>query len=168
MCNYYSIEQVQCYFQRTTLTFIVLQCLLMWFCHNAKGKLTLLQLLCEMVWHRNRCTVPLTTRHKVTLCQRESYTWIQRSTGWQTVHLCQAILLQSQRLQMGLWCAFVCLHPGWGGFTPLHYAALHGNRSMVDLFLSNGADPNMTCDAGQTAFHFACRWAVVAHLGLWC
>ncbi|XP_078129732.1 uncharacterized protein LOC144532697 [Sander vitreus] len=46
---------------------------------------------------------------------------------------------------------------GWGGFTPLHYAALHGNRSMVDLFLSNGADPNMTCDAGQTAFHFACR-----------
>ncbi|KAJ0005151.1 hypothetical protein NQD34_011365 [Periophthalmus magnuspinnatus] len=46
---------------------------------------------------------------------------------------------------------------GWGGFTPLHYAALHGSRSMVDLFLSNGADPNLTCDAGQTAFQFACR-----------
>ncbi|XP_061766233.1 uncharacterized protein si:ch211-223a10.1 [Nerophis ophidion] len=46
---------------------------------------------------------------------------------------------------------------GWGGFTPLHYAALHGNSALVDLFLSNGADPNMTCDAGQTAFHFACR-----------
>ncbi|KAG8000089.1 putative protein S-acyltransferase 23, partial [Nibea albiflora] len=46
---------------------------------------------------------------------------------------------------------------GWGGFTPLHYAALHGNRAMVDLFLSNGADPNMACDAGQTAFHFGCR-----------
>ncbi|XP_059179781.1 putative ZDHHC-type palmitoyltransferase 6 [Centropristis striata] len=46
---------------------------------------------------------------------------------------------------------------GWGGFTPLHYAALHGNRGLVDLFLSNGADPNLTCDAGQTAFHFACR-----------
>ncbi|XP_031735044.1 putative ZDHHC-type palmitoyltransferase 6 [Anarrhichthys ocellatus] len=46
---------------------------------------------------------------------------------------------------------------GWGGFTPLHYAALHGTRSLVDLFLSFGADPNATCDAGQTAFHFACR-----------
>lgn len=51
--------------------------------------------------------------------------------------------------------------PGWGGFTPLHYAALHGNRTLVDLFLSNGADPNLTCDAGQTAFHFGCRWAWV-------
>ncbi|XP_029306425.1 palmitoyltransferase akr1 [Cottoperca gobio] len=46
---------------------------------------------------------------------------------------------------------------GWGGFTPLHYAALHGNRAMVDLFLSNGADPNLPCDSGQTSFHFACR-----------
>ncbi|KAM3863012.1 uncharacterized protein ACN63O_012924 [Diretmus argenteus] len=45
----------------------------------------------------------------------------------------------------------------WGGFTPLHYAALRGNRALVDLFLSNGADPNLACDAGQTAFHFACR-----------
>ncbi|XP_054655192.1 palmitoyltransferase ZDHHC13 [Dunckerocampus dactyliophorus] len=46
---------------------------------------------------------------------------------------------------------------GWGGFTPLHYAALHGNPALVDLFLSNAADPNLTCDVGQTAFHFACR-----------
>ncbi|XP_068597848.1 uncharacterized protein si:ch211-223a10.1 [Brachionichthys hirsutus] len=46
---------------------------------------------------------------------------------------------------------------GWGGFTPLHYAALHGNRALVDLFLSNGADPNLACDAGQTALHFGCR-----------
>lgn len=51
----------------------------------------------------------------------------------------------------------VCLHPGWGGFTPLHYAALHGNRALVDLFLNNGADPNLACDSGQTAFHFGCR-----------
>lgn len=57
------------------------------------------------------------------------------------------------------WC--VSSAPGWGGFTPLHYAALHGNRVLVDLFLSNGADPNVTCDAGQTAFHFGCRWADV-------
>ncbi len=56
----------------------------------------------------------------------------------------------------------VCRHAGWGGFTPLHYAALHGNRALVDLFLSNGADPNLTCDAGQTAFHFGCRWGVVS------
>ncbi|CAL8256622.1 unnamed protein product [Lota lota] len=46
---------------------------------------------------------------------------------------------------------------GWGGFTPLHYAALHGNRPLVDNLLSNGADPNLTSDAGQTSFHFACR-----------
>ncbi|KAM6956675.1 uncharacterized protein FYW47_012624 [Aplochiton taeniatus] len=46
---------------------------------------------------------------------------------------------------------------GWGGFTPLHCAALHGNRALVDLLLSNGADPNLTCDAAQTPFHFACR-----------
>ncbi|XP_044229524.1 putative ZDHHC-type palmitoyltransferase 6 isoform X1 [Thunnus albacares] len=51
----------------------------------------------------------------------------------------------------------VLKHKGWGGFTPLHYAALHGNRALTDLFLSNGADPNLTCDAGQTSFHFACR-----------
>ncbi|XP_017268265.1 putative ZDHHC-type palmitoyltransferase 6 [Kryptolebias marmoratus] len=46
---------------------------------------------------------------------------------------------------------------GWGGFSPLHYSALHGNRNLVDFFLSSGADPNLTCDSGQTAFHFACR-----------
>ncbi|XP_077438827.1 uncharacterized protein LOC144061841 [Vanacampus margaritifer] len=51
----------------------------------------------------------------------------------------------------------VLMHKGWGGFTPLHSAALHGNRSMVDLFLSNGAAPNLTCNAGLSAFHFACR-----------
>ncbi|XP_063730197.1 palmitoyltransferase ZDHHC13 [Eleginops maclovinus] len=46
---------------------------------------------------------------------------------------------------------------GWGGFSPLHYAALNGNRAMVDYFLSNGADPNLASNAGQTCFHFACR-----------
>ncbi|KAJ8014054.1 hypothetical protein DPEC_G00036270 [Dallia pectoralis] len=61
-------------------------------------------------------------------------------------------------------CAHIIQHDrsvlkekGWGGFTPLHFAALHGNRSLVNLMLSNGADPNLTCDAGMTAFHFACR-----------
>lgn len=63
------------------------------------------------------------------------------------------------------WCVYF-VHPGWGGFTPLHYAALHGNRAMVDLFLSNGADPNVACDAGQTAFHFGCRWASPVHVEL--
>ena len=52
---------------------------------------------------------------------------------------------------------FSFVYSGWGGFTPLHYAALHGHRALVDFFLSTGADPNLTCDAGQTAFHFACR-----------
>ncbi|XP_077470308.1 uncharacterized protein LOC144085142 [Stigmatopora argus] len=46
---------------------------------------------------------------------------------------------------------------GWGGFSPLHFAALHGNWALVDNFLSNGADPNLTNDAGQSPFHFACR-----------
>ncbi|XP_039528150.1 palmitoyltransferase akr1 [Pimephales promelas] len=46
---------------------------------------------------------------------------------------------------------------GWGGFTALHFAALHGNRPVAELLLNNGADPNIPCDAGQTPFHFACR-----------
>ncbi|KAJ8361380.1 hypothetical protein SKAU_G00179050 [Synaphobranchus kaupii] len=46
---------------------------------------------------------------------------------------------------------------GWGGFTPLHYAAYQGNRALTQLLLSNGADSNAPCDAGQTPFHFACR-----------
>ncbi|XP_066535197.1 uncharacterized protein si:ch211-223a10.1 [Hoplias malabaricus] len=46
---------------------------------------------------------------------------------------------------------------GWGGFTALHFAALHGNRPIAELLLSSGADPNVPCDAGQTPFHFACR-----------
>ncbi|XP_051508105.1 putative ZDHHC-type palmitoyltransferase 6 [Myxocyprinus asiaticus] len=46
---------------------------------------------------------------------------------------------------------------GWGGFTALHFAALHGNRPMAELLLNSGADPNIPCDAGQTPFHFACR-----------
>ncbi|XP_034057648.1 probable protein S-acyltransferase 23 isoform X2 [Gymnodraco acuticeps] len=46
---------------------------------------------------------------------------------------------------------------GWGGFSPLHYAALNGNRALVDFFLNNGADPNLNSNAGQTPFHFACR-----------
>ncbi|XP_041921262.1 palmitoyltransferase AKR1 isoform X2 [Alosa sapidissima] len=46
---------------------------------------------------------------------------------------------------------------GWGGFTALHFAALHGNRAVGDLLLDSGADPNLPCDSGQTPFHFACR-----------
>ncbi|KAJ8418167.1 hypothetical protein AAFF_G00138760 [Aldrovandia affinis] len=46
---------------------------------------------------------------------------------------------------------------GWGGFTPLHYAASQGNRAMTDLLLSSGADANTPCDTGLTPFHFACR-----------
>ncbi|XP_072534113.1 uncharacterized protein [Salminus brasiliensis] len=46
---------------------------------------------------------------------------------------------------------------GWGGFTALHFAALHGNRPIAELLLISGADTNIPCDAGQTPFHFACR-----------
>lgn len=59
----------------------------------------------------------------------------------------------------------VCVCVGWGGFSPLHFASLHGNRAMVDMLLSNGADPNLTCDAGMTAFHFACRSVTLIGLG---
>ncbi|XP_069044956.1 palmitoyltransferase ZDHHC13 [Lepisosteus oculatus] len=46
---------------------------------------------------------------------------------------------------------------GWAGFTPLHYAAYQGNRTLAELLLRSGADPNTPSDAGQTPFHFACR-----------
>ncbi|XP_018621687.2 palmitoyltransferase akr1 isoform X2 [Scleropages formosus] len=46
---------------------------------------------------------------------------------------------------------------GWGGFSPLHYAALQGNRPLVNLLVSHGADCNALCQAGQTPFHFASR-----------
>ncbi|KPP64855.1 putative ZDHHC-type palmitoyltransferase 6 [Scleropages formosus] len=49
---------------------------------------------------------------------------------------------------------------GWGGFSPLHYAALQGNRPLVNLLVSHGADCNALCQAGQTPFHFASRVAV--------
>jgi len=29
---------------------------------------------------------------------------------------------------------------------------------VAELLLNNGADPNIPCDAGQTPFHFACRY----------
>ncbi|KAM9364700.1 uncharacterized protein KZ484_010869 [Pholidichthys leucotaenia] len=69
---------------------------------------------------------------------------IQRGNVEQCIHL-----VQNDRT--------ILRQKGWGGFTPLHYAALHGNRALVDLFLGNGADPNLACDSGQTAFHFTCR-----------
>lgn len=86
-----------------------------------------------------------------------------RSTGWQFVGTeRQIFFFFFKALHLKPSC--VSCHLGWGGFTPLHYAALHGNRVLVDLFLSNGADPNLTCDAGQTAFHFGCRWASISSL----
>lgn len=86
-----------------------------------------------------------------------------RSTGWQFVWTeRQIFFFFFKALHLKPSC--VSCHLGWGGFTPLHYAALHGNRVLVDLFLSNGADPNLTCDAGQTAFHFGCRWASISSL----
>ncbi|XP_030627805.1 putative ZDHHC-type palmitoyltransferase 6 [Chanos chanos] len=60
-----------------------------------------------------------------------------------------AFLIQSDRT--------VLKQKGWGGFTALHFAALHGNRPVAELLLNSGADPNIPCDAGQTAFHFASR-----------
>ncbi|XP_063048374.1 putative ZDHHC-type palmitoyltransferase 6 [Engraulis encrasicolus] len=51
----------------------------------------------------------------------------------------------------------VLTEKGWGGFTALHFAALHGNRAVAELLLDSGADTNAPCHAGHTPFHFACR-----------
>ncbi|MCJ8730581.1 hypothetical protein PDJAM_G00186210 [Pangasius djambal] len=69
---------------------------------------------------------------------------VQRGDGEQV-----ALLIQQDRT--------ILKQRGWGGFTALHFAALHGNRPIAELLLSSGADPNIPCDAGQTPFHFACR-----------
>jgi len=45
---------------------------------------------------------------------------------------------------------------GPGGSTPLMFAVLYGNAATVQLFLNNGADPNIRNDAGATAL----MWAV--------
>ena len=44
---------------------------------------------------------------------------------------------------------------GPGGSTPLMYAVLYGNAATVQLFLNNGADPNVKNDAGATALMWA-------------
>ncbi|XP_060727369.1 uncharacterized protein si:ch211-223a10.1 [Tachysurus vachellii] len=69
---------------------------------------------------------------------------VQRGDGEQV-----ALLIQQDRS--------ILKQRGWGGFTALHFAALHGNRPIAEILLNCGADPNITCDAGQTPFHFACR-----------
>lgn len=41
------------------------------------------------------------------------------------------------------------------GFTPLHQAAASGDRELVALLLSYGADPKRKCDKGQTPADYA-------------
>ena len=43
----------------------------------------------------------------------------------------------------------------YGGWTPLHQAAAHGNLEMVDLLLDYGADPAIKSDNGRTALMMA-------------
>jgi len=43
------------------------------------------------------------------------------------------------------------------GFTPLYIAGRKGNDEAVELFLSRGADPNLTDGHGQTVLHRACE-----------
>lgn len=138
-----------------------------------KRNLTLLQLLCEMVWHRSwdgemDRSCDNTAQSHIVLRDSNPQTWegFQRQQA-DSPCICASLILLVK--ESGLKVSViklncVCHHSGWGGFTPLHCAALHGNRALVDLFLSAGADPNLTCDAGQTAFHFACRWAAAAYL----
>ena len=44
---------------------------------------------------------------------------------------------------------------GPGGSTPLHFAALHGNRQAATQLLAQGANPNAANDAGATPLHWA-------------
>uniref|UniRef100_A0ABD2XJG7 Uncharacterized protein n=1 Tax=Trichogramma kaykai TaxID=54128 RepID=A0ABD2XJG7_9HYME len=43
------------------------------------------------------------------------------------------------------------------GQTPLHFALLWGNKSMVELLLRKGADPNLPTAAGLTLLHIHCN-----------
>lgn len=141
-----------------------------------KRNLTLLQLFCEMIWHRS-CDEEMdrscdnTAQSHIVLNYSNPQTWegFQRQQADSRCIYASLILLVKVRVEGQCHQAWLCNvnvshHSGWGGFTPLHYAALHGNRALVNLFLSAGAGPNLACDAGQTAFHFACRWAAAAYL----
>ena len=137
---------------------MILQFILMWFCHSANRKPnTAVSPLWdgEMFRSYNKTAEsPFKAKGSLTPTP-ESFNYHKASRP----HICVTEAASQSwvwLLQTWLWCA-CAPYSGWGGFTPLHYAALHGNRALVDLFLSNGADPNLTCDSGQTAFHFACR-----------
>ena len=42
------------------------------------------------------------------------------------------------------------------GKTPLHYAGLKRDRSIIELLLSKGADPNIPDGDGNTILHYMC------------
>ncbi|MBX3386822.1 MAG: ankyrin repeat domain-containing protein [Phycisphaeraceae bacterium] len=43
------------------------------------------------------------------------------------------------------------------GRTPLHYAALDGDDTLIQRLLTDGLDPNLADDNGWTPLHFACQ-----------
>ena len=42
---------------------------------------------------------------------------------------------------------------GWREWTPLHYAALNGNKEIVELLIAKGADMNVTANEEWTPLH---------------
>jgi cytohesin len=44
-----------------------------------------------------------------------------------------------------------------GGFTPLHWAALHGHKEIAELLITNGVDVNATTAWGSTPLHKAAQ-----------
>mgnify|MGYP003475276341 FL=1 len=45
----------------------------------------------------------------------------------------------------------------YGGLTPLHYAAQHGNIDLIIILLEQGADISVVSDTGETAADFAAK-----------
>jgi ankyrin repeat protein len=55
---------------------------------------------------------------------------------------------------------------GYFGYTPLHTAALQGNKDMIEMLLKNGADPNMVNVHNETPLALAKRNNILASVEL--
>ncbi|CAN0281758.1 unnamed protein product [Laminaria digitata] len=63
-------------------------------------------------------------------------------------HKANAVSIAAQRLRLD--------RQGRGGMTGVHLAAFHGYIDSLRILLEGGAEPNATCDEGETPLHTAC------------